>query len=89
MVSAKATRQPSATVAALFAYYFVIQQVGFVATSIAYLLFESWILMNKKELGNKKLVAIVVVTDILFPIFLNFIFYNIFHIQLPAGRLFR
>ena len=77
------------TIVSLFAYYFVIQQVGFVITSIIYLLFESWVLMNKLERSNKKLVAIVLVADVLFPIFLNFIFYNIFHIQLPVGKLFR
>jgi len=77
------------TVAALFVYYLLILQIGFTITSILYLLFESYVLMSKKELQNKKLVTIVIITDILFPIFLNTVFYSIFHIKLPAGMLFK
>ncbi len=76
------------TIVALFAYYILILNIGFTITSILYLLFESYVLMSKEELKNKKLVAIVVIVAIVFPIFLNFVFHNLFSISLPAGVLF-
>ncbi len=76
------------TVAALFAYYVLIQIVGFTITSIAYLLFESFVLMPQESRNNKKMKLIVAATSILVPLFLNYVFYYVFSIQLPQGSLF-
>ncbi len=76
------------TIVALFSYYVLIRIIGFTITSIIYLLFMSWVLMSDKEKKDKKLVAIVLIVSIAFPIFLNTVFYQFFHIALPAGSLF-
>lgn len=77
------------TTVALFVYYFVIQLVGFVPTSIAYLLFQCYILMSDEERKNKKTVIIMALVSVLIPVFLNFVFWNIFRIRLPMGKLFK
>ncbi|MDO4621148.1 MAG: tripartite tricarboxylate transporter TctB family protein [Lachnospiraceae bacterium] len=75
------------TIVALFAYYVLIRQIGFTITSILYLLVMGWTLMNDTDRKNKKMVAIVVIVSIIFPIFINTIFYQVFRIALPAGAL--
>ena len=77
------------TTVALFVYYFLVVQIGFTITSIMYLLFEGCVLENKEELKNKKTVAILLAVAVLVPVFLNFVFWNIFNIRLPQGKLFR
>ena len=76
------------TIAALFAYYVLIRLVGFAVTSIAYLLFESWVLMPEEGRNSKKMKIIVILTSFLVPLFLNYIFYQVFKIRLPQGMLF-
>ena len=76
------------TTVLLFAYYFVCINIGFVITSILYLLGSSWVLMPDEERKNKKTLILVAIVSVVFPIFLNFVFYRVFNIKLPAGRLF-
>lgn len=76
------------TIVALFAYYFLIRVVGFTITSILYLVFEGFVLMTKSEMKNKKQVAIVLIVAVVVPVFLNWIFWNVFSIKLPVGSLF-
>jgi putative tricarboxylic transport membrane protein len=76
------------TTIALFVYYILIRGIGFTLTSIIYLIFEGLVLMTKKERSDKKSVAVLLIASILVPIFVNFIFWNIFSIQLPEGSLF-
>ena len=77
------------TTAALFVYYFLILNIGFTITSILYLLFECWVLMPDHIKKNKKMLVLVVIICIAVPVFLNTVFYNVFHIQLPVGALFQ
>ena len=72
----------------LFAYYFLCTQIGFVITSILYLLGESFVLMPDEDRKKKGTILICIVLAIAIPLFLNFIFYNVFHIKLPQGSLF-
>lgn len=76
------------TTIALFVYYVVILQVGFVITSIIYLLFQGAVLMNKEDLKDKKKMAVLVLVAVLVPIFINTIFWRVFTIALPSGKLF-
>lgn len=76
------------TTAALFVYYFLVLKIGFTITSILYLLFECFILMPEDVRKNKKMLILVIVICFAVPIFLNAVFYNIFHIQLPVGSMF-
>lgn len=77
------------TTAALFAYYILINWIGFVPTSILYLLFECSVLMTDEERKNKKELIILLLIAVLVPIVLNYIFWNIFSIRLPLGSLFK
>lgn len=77
------------TTVLLFAYYFLVLQIGFTITSIIYLLFASWILMPEDDRKERKILLMVICVSIIFPIFLNFIFYQIFSIQLPVGAVFQ
>lgn len=76
------------TVVTLFGYYILISVLGFVLTSIIYLLCQSAILMSKEDLSNKKKVSIVTIVSIIVPIFLDTIFWRVFSIALPSGVLF-
>ena len=76
------------TTVLLFAYYFVCINIGFIITSILYLFGSSWVLMPEHERKNKKTLIIVAIVSVVFPIFLNTVFYRVFNIKLPAGRLF-
>ncbi|WP_181995639.1 tripartite tricarboxylate transporter TctB family protein [Clostridium sp. AM58-1XD] len=76
------------TVAALFAYYVLVLQIGFTITSIIYLLCQSAILMSKDDFKNKKKVVILALVAVFVPIFINTIFWKVFSIALPAGKLF-
>lgn len=76
------------TAAALFAYYVLILYIGFTITSILYLLCQSAILMAREDFKNKRKVLIMAVSSVLVPIAINAIFWNIFSIALPAGKLF-
>jgi len=76
------------TTAALFVYYFLVLKIGFTITSILYLLFECWVLMPEDARKNKKMLIIVAIICFAVPVFLNTVFYNVFHIQLPVGSLF-
>lgn len=77
------------TTVALFAYFFVIQYVGFVITSIGYLLFQCYLLMDKIERKNKKTVIVMAVVAFAVPLLLNFVFWNLFKIRLPQGKFFK
>lgn len=77
------------TVVGLFAYYILILQLGFTITSILYLLFQGAVLMSKEDLKDKKKLIILVLVAVIAPIALNFIFWNVFQIALPAGNLFQ
>ena len=76
------------TVVALFTYYILVLQIGFTITSIIYLLCQSAILMSKDDFKNKKKVVILALVAIIVPIFINTIFWKVFSIALPAGKLF-
>ena len=76
------------TVAALFAYYILVLYIGFTITSILYLLVQSAILMSKDALGNRKTVAVMVLVSVIAPIFIHTVFWKVFSIALPAGKLF-
>ena len=76
------------TVAALFAYYILVLYIGFTITSILYLLAQSAILMSKDALGNRKTVAVMVLVSVIAPIFIHMVFWKVFSIALPAGKLF-
>lgn len=76
------------TVAALFAYYILVLYIGFTITSILYLLAQSAILMSKDALGNRKTVAVMVLVSVIAPIFIHTVFWKVFSIALPAGKLF-
>ena len=72
----------------LFAYYFLCINIGFVITSILYLLGSSWVLMPEGDHKNKKMLILTAIVSVAVPVFLNTVFYQVFHIKLPAGRLF-
>ena len=76
------------TVAALFAYYILVLYIGFTITSILYLLVQSAILMSKDALGNRKTVAVMVLVSVIAPVFIHAVFWKVFSIALPAGKLF-
>ncbi len=76
------------TTAALFVYFFLVINIGFTITSILYLLFECWVLMPDDIKKNRKMLLIVAFICFAVPVFLNTVFYKVFHIQLPVGRLF-
>lgn len=76
------------TTAALFCYYVLVLQIGFTITSILYLLFEGVVLMSEEDRKNRKKQLILLLVAVIVPVFLNTIFWNVFHIALPAGALF-
>lgn len=76
------------TTVLLFAYYFLCISIGFLLTSILYLFGASRVLMSEEEKKDKKTQIIVAIVSVVVPIFLNTVFYNVFHIKLPAGSLF-
>ena len=76
------------TTVLLFAYYFLCVNIGFLFTSILYLLGSSWVLMPEEERKSKKALIVVFLVSVIFPIFLNTVFYRVFNIKLPVGRLF-
>lgn len=73
----------------LFVYYFLCLGVGFTITSILYLLSSSWILMPETDRKNKKMQILIAIVAIVVPVFLNTVFYRVFHITLPKGMLFK
>lgn len=77
------------TTVALFAYFFVIQYVGFVITSIVYLMFQCYLLMDKAERKNRKTVVVMAVVAVAVPLLLNFVFWDLFKIRLPQGIFFK
>ncbi|MCI8295489.1 MAG: tripartite tricarboxylate transporter TctB family protein [Lachnospiraceae bacterium] len=76
------------TIAALFGYYVLVLYIGFTITSILYLLAQSAILMSKEDFKSKKTMTVMVLASMIAPIFINTIFWKVFSIALPAGRLF-
>ena len=76
------------TVISLFIYYVLLLQIGFVITSILYLLVQSAVLMSKEDFGNKKKVVIMILVSVIVPIAINAVFWNVFSIALPGGKLF-
>jgi len=72
----------------LFAYYFLCMGIGFLLTSILYLFGASRVLMSEEDKKDKKTQIIVAIVSIAVPIFLNTVFYQVFHIKLPTGSLF-
>jgi len=76
------------TTVLLFAYYFLCMGVGFTLTSIVYLLCSSWVLMPDTGKKDKKTLLVIVLVAVLVPIFLNTVFFKVFHIMLPKGKLF-
>lgn len=76
------------TIILLFVYYILILYFGFTITSIFYLLAQSAILMSKDDFKDKKKIVIMLVVAIVVPVFINTIFWNVFSIALPSGKLF-
>lgn len=76
------------TCLALILYYLIILQLGFVITSIVYLFCQCLILLPKEDHRNKKKMMISLAISVLVPVAINFIFWKIFMIALPAGNLF-
>lgn len=76
------------TVVSLFVYYILILQIGFTITSILYLFIQGAVLMSKEDLKKKSKLVVLVLVSVLVPIFINTVFWNIFSIALPAGKLF-
>ncbi|NNJ32839.1 tripartite tricarboxylate transporter TctB family protein [Lacrimispora defluvii] len=76
------------TCLALILYYLIILQLGFVITSIVYLFCQCLILLPKEDYRNKKKMMITLAISVLVPVAINFIFWKIFMIALPAGNLF-
>ena len=76
------------TVAALIAYYVLVINIGFTITSILYLFVQSMILMPAEDIKQPKKMVIPVLVSIIVPIVLNLIFWRVFSIQLPEGKLF-
>ena len=72
----------------LFLYYVLIQIVGFIITSILYLIAQSVILMPDEDVRDPKKMTVPVIVSVVLPIVLYFIFLKGFQIQLPTGRLF-
>lgn len=72
----------------LFAYYFLLRGIGFVITSILYLMGASWVLMPEADRKNKRMLILAGIVSIVVPIFLNTVFYKVFNIKLPSGSLF-
>jgi len=76
------------TCLALILYYLIILQLGFVITSIVYLFCQCLILLPKEDRRNRKKMMITLAISVLVPVAINFIFWKIFMIALPAGNLF-
>lgn len=76
------------TVIALFVYYILILQIGFTITSMLYLLVQGAVLMSAEDLKKKPKLLVLVLVAVLVPIFINTVFWDIFSIALPAGKLF-
>ena len=76
------------TTVLLIAYYFLCMHVGFTLTSIVYLMCSSLVLIPDSERKNKKMLLLIAIVAIAVPIFLNTVFYQVFHIALPKGKLF-
>lgn len=76
------------TCLALILYYLVILQLGFVITSIAYLFCQCLILLPKEDYKNRKKLLFTLAISVLVPVAINFIFWNVFSIALPAGNVF-
>ncbi|MDO4268489.1 MAG: tripartite tricarboxylate transporter TctB family protein [Eubacteriales bacterium] len=76
------------TVAALFVYYILVLYIGFTVTSILYLLFQSGVLMSKEDFSDKRKMIIMIAVSVLTPIIINGIFWELFSIALPAGKIF-
>ena len=64
------------------------RSVGFTLTSIVYLMCSSLVLIPDSERKNKKMLLLIAIVAIAVPIFLNTVFYQVFHIALPKGKLF-
>lgn len=76
------------TCLALILYYLIILQLGFVITSIVYLFCQCLILLPKEDYKNRKKMMFTLVISVVVPVAINFIFWKIFMIALPAGNLF-
>lgn len=76
------------TCTALLLYYIIIIQFGFVITSILYLFCQCLILLPKEDYQDRKKMAVTLIVSIIIPIAINFIFWKVFSIALPAGKLF-
>lgn len=72
----------------LFLYYILVQWIGFIITSILYLVAQSVILMPDEDIRDPKKMRTPLVVAIVLPIILYFIFLKGFQIQLPVGNLF-
>ena len=76
------------TCLALILYYLFILQLGFVITSIVYLFCQCLILLPKEDYKNRKKMMLTLVISVVVPVAINFIFWKVFMIALPAGNLF-
>lgn len=76
------------TCLALILYYLIILQFGFVITSILYLFCQCLILLPKEDYKNRKKMTFTLIVSIIIPVAINFIFWKVFSIALPAGNLF-
>lgn len=76
------------TTVMLFAYYFLCMGIGFTLTSMVYLVCSSLVLMPADSKKDKKTLLLVLLVAVLVPVFLNTVFFKVFHIMLPKGKLF-
>ncbi|MEG2074375.1 MAG: tripartite tricarboxylate transporter TctB family protein, partial [Angelakisella sp.] len=75
------------TIALLVGYFLLIETVGYVVLTAAYLFCQMTILLPDGAVKNKKYLIPIVLTSVLIPSGIYFVFYRIFMIFLPAGIL--
>ena len=76
------------TCLSLILYYLIILQLGFVITSIVYLFCQCLILLPKEDYKNRKKIMLILAISVVVPVAINFIFWKVFMIALPAGNIF-
>lgn len=77
----------AATFIALLVYIFLLDTLGFIISSILYLLAQMYIFMPK-DYRDKKHLILIVALSVALPILINILFEEVFELLLPAGILF-
>ncbi|MBR1407317.1 MAG: tripartite tricarboxylate transporter TctB family protein [Clostridia bacterium] len=73
------------SIALLVCYYLLLKTVGFVPLTIVYLFCQMYLLFPKGALKEKKLLIISILTSVIVPFAVYYLFYYGFQIFLPAG----